>query len=224
MFSLEMISKKTSETLSSELKLDDDKREIIAYGIFAILQMIYNLLLVIIFGMIFNVVIEALIVSFTISILRKSSGGIHASSPNICALIGTMVSILVGLFSKIEINKSIYLLIVGIVFVWSFYIIYKLAPVDSPAKPIKKVQKIARLKKMSIVTLCIYLVIVSTLIIIFFNTNYNNVISYSSCILGGVIWQVLSITRIAHRMSRTIDAFFNNIKKRKRGENNEENK
>lgn len=104
--------------------------------------MLYNILLVILFGRIFNVVIESLIVSFTISILRKYSGGAHSSSPGICLIVGTFIAVSIGLVSKIGIDFNINILIGIITFAWAYYIIYKLAPVDSPAKPIRTEKKV----------------------------------------------------------------------------------
>ena len=44
-----------------------------------------------------------------------------------------------GLISKhINVSFSLVILIGSIIFIWSYYIVYKLAPVDSIAKPIKK--------------------------------------------------------------------------------------
>ena len=100
MFKIENICEKISCYIAQELNLDDDKKSVINYGIFAFIQMIICIALVIIFGFIFNVIIEALIISFTISILRKSSGGVHASSPERCAVIGTVSSVSMALISK----------------------------------------------------------------------------------------------------------------------------
>ena len=71
MFNAEMLSKKIAFKIANELNLDNDNKEVISYGIFAIVQMVYNILLVILFGAIFNVVIEALIVSFIISYFKE---------------------------------------------------------------------------------------------------------------------------------------------------------
>jgi len=221
MFNTDMLSKKIGEKIANELNLDNDNKEVISYGIFAIIQMLYNILLVILFGVIFNVVIESLIVSFTISILRKSSGGAHSSSPTKCLIAGTFLAISIGLISKIDIGFNINILIGIITFVWSYYIIYKLAPVDSPAKPIRTEKKKKRLKKSSIITLSIYLIIVIFSVITNLYLKNDRVFIYSNCILGGVMWQVLSLTKVGHTIVKLIDTILNILTSG--GKNNEKN-
>ena len=211
MFNTELLSKKVGYRISKELNLDNDSEEVISYGIFAIIQMAYNILLVILFGAIFNVLIESLIVSFVIAILRKSSGGAHAGSAGICATIGTFISVLFGLISKININLNIIILIEVITFIWAYYIIFKLAPVDSVTKPIKTDKKKNRLKKSSIIILSIYLVIIIVNALLYFYTDIHRLLVYSTCIVYGIIWQVLSLTRIGHIIVKLMDTFFNII-------------
>ncbi|NFK85237.1 accessory regulator AgrB, partial [Clostridium botulinum] len=164
MINTETISNNIAKKIASELNLDNDKKEVIAYGTFALFQTIFSIFLIIIFGYLFNVQIEALMISFTISILRKSSGGVHATSPNNCAIIGTIIcvgfAIIVVFLTSSLINLNIILFLGVIIFVWSYYIIYKLAPVDSKAKPIQKSKRVKKLKKSSIITLSVYLVII----------------------------------------------------------------
>ncbi|MBU3109558.1 accessory gene regulator ArgB-like protein [Clostridium gasigenes] len=211
MFNAEMVSKKIALKIANELNLHSDNREVISYGIFAITQMIYNLLLVILFGAIFNVVIEALIVSFTIGILRKSSGGAHASSAKICAAVGTFITVIIGLIAKMNINVNSTMVIGVVIFVWAYYIIFKLAPVDSASKPIRTEKKKKRLKRSSIFILSIYLIIVIISIVLYLYTKINRLHIYSICILCGIIWQVLSLTKIGHKIVKLIDTFFNKI-------------
>ncbi|MBB6622296.1 accessory gene regulator B family protein [Clostridium gasigenes] len=211
MFNADMLSKKVAFKIANELKLDNDNKEVISYGVFAIIQMFYNLLLVILFGAVFNIVIEALIASFAISILRKSSGGAHASSAKICAIVGTFITIIIGLISKININVNSTIIIGVIIFIWAYYIIFKLAPVDSVAKPIRTEKKRKRLKRSSIFILSIYLIIVIVSIVLYLYTKIDRLLIYSICILGGVIWQVLSLTKIGHEIVKIIDAFLNKI-------------
>ncbi|MBN1064548.1 accessory gene regulator ArgB-like protein [Clostridium botulinum] len=199
MFKVEGICKKISDYIAEELNFDDDKKSVINYGIFAFVQMVICIALVIIFGVIFNVTIEALIISFTVSILRKSSGGVHASSPERCAVIGTVTSVGMALMAK-NINYSFgFVSLFGIiVFVWSYYILYKLAPVDSIVKPIKNIKKRRRLRKSSIITLSVYLIIVIINILSYLSINNFVLLTYSLCIYMGLLWQVFSLTKSGH--------------------------
>lgn len=199
MFKIENICEKTSSYIAQELNFDDDKKSVINYGIFAFIQMGICIALVIIFGFIFNVTIEALIVSFTISILRKSSGGVHAQSPERCAIIGTVSSVSMALISKyINVSVSFIMLIGSIIFIWSYYTVYKLAPVDSIAKPIKNIEKRRRFKKISIKILTIYLIIIIINILGYLFLKSSSLLTYSLCIYMGLLWQIFSLTKSGH--------------------------
>ena len=199
MFKIENICEKVSGYISKELNFDDDKKSVINYGIFAFIQMGICIALVIIFGFIFNVTIEALIISFTISILRKSSGGVHAKSPERCAVIGTVASVGMGLICKyINVSFSFVILVGIIIFIWSYYIVYKSAPVDSIAKPIKNIEKRKRLKKSSIIILNVYLIVVVINILCYSIMKNFSLLTYSLCIYIGLLWQVFSLTKCGH--------------------------
>ena len=161
---MEKLTNNIAEKIGSELGLDNDHKEVIAYGTFAILQTLLSIALTVIFGFAFGVLTETLVVSFTISILRKYSGGVHASSPGICAAIGTIIAVgqalLICFIITPLINLKLVIFLGLLTFSWSFYIIYKLCPVDSAAKPIKTQKKKNRMKKTSILILCVYVVIV----------------------------------------------------------------
>lgn len=206
------ISNKIATKIVMETDGDEERKSVIEYGIFAILQMSVALIFTIIFGLLFNVLIEALIVSFSISILRKCSGGVHATSSTRCTVIGTLVCILIPkLVIDININ-SIYSIIVGcIIFIISYYIVYKLAPVDSKNKPIKKLERRIKLKRKSINIINIYLVISIIFIIIYHFYNVYNTIIYFECLYLGMLWQVISLTKIGHLAVNKLDYLLNKI-------------
>lgn len=199
MFKIENICEKISGYIAQELNFDDDKKSVINYGIFGFIQMGICIALVIIFGFIFNVTIEALIVSFTTSILRKSSGGVHAQSPERCAVIGTVSTVCMALICKyINISFIFSILIGSIIFIWSYYTVYRLAPVDSMAKPIKSIEKRKRLKKTSIMILSVYLIVVVIDILYYLVTKDSKSLTYLLCIYMGLLWQVFSLTKSGH--------------------------
>ncbi|WP_195262572.1 MULTISPECIES: accessory gene regulator B family protein [unclassified Clostridium] len=212
--SLELFCKKISYNLKKELNLDDDKRSIIEYGLYAVVHMVISILSVGLFGILFDVMIESLIISFVQAILRKYSGGVHASTPFNCILIGIVVAVLPAYFiENIKLNIT-YMIFIGIIiYISSLSIIYKLAPVDSPNKPIKKEEKIKRLKKSSIIILTIYMVIVSYNIIMYYINKNNTFLVYSACIYFGVLWQVLTLTKHGHTIVNAIDSLLIKILK-----------
>ena len=209
MFSIENICKNISEIIARELELSQDKKEVINYGIFGVIQTTIAIITVIIVGLIFNVVTEALLVSIVISILRKSSGGVHASTPWKCALMGAIISVVIGKICKINNFGIIGVVFLGvIVFVWAFYIVNKLAPVDSLSKPIRKEETRKRLKRTSLNVLIIYMIIIICNIKLYYFNGNRKLIIYILCIYMGMAWQVFSLTKIGHVIIRKIDGVF----------------
>ncbi|MFQ9247686.1 MAG: accessory gene regulator ArgB-like protein [Clostridium paraputrificum] len=199
MLGVEKLCKRLSSFISKELDLEKDKEAVVNYGIFSLIQIFMSIGLVIVFGLIFGVLIEALIASFTGSLLRKSSGGVHADSPGKCTAIGTVMCVGIGLISKkIDISISLMILIEICIFIWSYIIIFKYAAIDSLAKPIKKEEKRMKLKKASIVILTIYLIIITLNTILFHLSGEEKYIVYSLCMCFSIIWQVFSLTKSAH--------------------------
>lgn len=218
MLSIENLSKDISESLKKKLDLDEEKTSIIQYGIYAFFQMILSILLVVIIGAIFNVMIEALLISFVISIFRKYSGGVHASTSINCLIIGSIISVLPALIIRnINININ-YLQIIGLgIFSVAIFITYRLAPVDSINKPIRKKEKIQRLKKGSVITLIIYFILVAINILIYYYSKNEIFLIYCSCIYIGIVWQVFTLTELGHLVIRIIDSLLIKFLNRKKG-------
>ena len=195
---MEKLSNNIANKVAVELSLDDDNREVIAYGTFALLQMLLSIILVFLFGLLFHVAFEALIISFTGSILRKYSGGVHASSPGICNFIGTIVcvgqAVLISFLISSVVNLKLIIILGVVIFIWSYYIIYKLAPVDSASKPIVKEEKRKRMKKGSIILLSVYLIITVFFILLYISSGERKFIFYTLCLYSGILWQAFTLT------------------------------
>lgn len=207
MFNLENLSKNVTGKLKKQLELDEEKASIIQYGLYAFFHMALSILLVAITGGIFKVAPEALLISFIISIFRKYSGGAHASTALNCAIIGVIISVLPALIiSRISVDVKYILLIGIIIFIISIFLTYRLAPIDSPNKPIRKKEKVKRLKKGSVITLTFYIILVLLNVLIYLY-NYNKIfLVYCSCIYIGIIWQVFTLTKLGHMVIGMIDA------------------
>lgn len=210
MINIEVISNRIADRIAEEINANNEKKEVIAYGIFGIIQAVLSILFVVIFGIIFNVLIEGLIISFSTSILRKYSGGVHASNSKTCMIVGTfnctIVPILIKYFSlTLEVTS-----ITGIcTFILAYFLIFKLAPVDSIKKPIKSIKKKKILKKKSIMVLTFYLVLVCIFIFKYDRLFNKNMLVYCICIYAGILWQVFSLTKVGHFMLGKVDSFFN---------------
>lgn len=218
---MERLTNSIADKIAGELKLDRDNKEVIAYGMFAIMDIALSIFLIGVFGLMFHVAAEALTISFAGSILRKYSGGAHASSPGRCAAIGTIICVggallFVHLIGPI-ITPDLLVLSGVIVFVWSYYLIFKLAPVDSPAKPIRTRQKRIRMKKGSVFVLSTYLLIVGITAAIYIAYRDKDFLTYTLCIYGGTAWQVFTLTKLGHSVMNKMDSFFSQIYTIKKG-------
>ncbi|MBU3214563.1 accessory gene regulator B family protein [Clostridium estertheticum] len=216
---MEKLADSIANKVALELSLDENNKEVIAYGMFALIQMLISIILVFIFGFLFHVAIEALIISFTAAILRKYSGGVHASSPGICTFIGTIVSVgqavIISLLTNLVVNLKLVIIIGVVIFIWSYYIIYKLAPVDSASKPIVKQEKRNRMKKGSIMLLSVYLGITVFLILLYISSGEKKLVFYVLCLHSGILWQTFTITSPGHLLVGKVDYFLNHIIKKR---------
>lgn len=215
MLSMEELTNGIAEKLALELGFDNDRKEVIAYGMFALFHTMLSIVFVIVFGVILGVGLEAFVISLVVSILRKYSGGVHASSPEICTFMGTIIVIVIAVLIPFAITQSINLMIViilGVItFAYSYYLIYKLAPVDSDAKPIRTERKRKRMKKGSILVLGFYMLMVVLNIIMYIGTDEKLFLVFSLCIYGGTAWQVFTLTNVCHLIIKKIDTFLNHI-------------
>lgn len=224
MFLIEKTSNNLAYRLSKALKLNKDQQEIIAYGAFNLIQTAWCILLVLLFGAIFNVTVKAFIISFIISILRKYSGGAHASSPNRCALIGAFMSVGLALITNYinsYINFQVVISIGIITFILAYYAIHRYAPVDSPAKPIVKEATRQKMKKKSFFVLNILVTIVIVFLSSYLIFKAEFLLPIMSCIYAGVLCQVITLTPKGYLVLSKIDILLKCLTEKLGGENNE---
>lgn len=217
----EKVSNKISIEISETLKLDKNKTAIIAYGTYAVLDIVSSLAMVMIFGALFGVCFEALLFSFSSSLLRKTSGGAHATTSARCIFIGTMFSVGFAILIKSIahfITGPLSITYIFISFIISFFIIRRLAPKDSPNKRIVKQEKIKELKYKSIRTLCVYTVICLVIFLFSIYKQNTNLLPYTVIICTGHLWQSLTLTSFGYNLTRVLELPFR-YKKKQGGEN-----
>ncbi|MCB2313445.1 accessory gene regulator B family protein [Clostridium tagluense] len=212
---MEKLSNNIANKVALELSLDHDNREVIAYGTFALMQMFVSIIFVFLFGLLFHVAFGALIISFTAAVLRKYSGGVHASSPGNCTCIGTIVcvgqAVLISFLISSVVNLKLIIILGVMTFIWAYYIIYKLAPVDSASKPIVKEEKRKRMKRGSIILLSVYLIIAVVFILLYLGSGESKLMLYALCLYSGILWQVFTLTTLGHLLVGKVDTFLNHI-------------
>lgn len=190
------------------LNVDEDTEQIIIYGAINLLQTMFAILWIIIWGLIFGVFYEALLFSVTSSILRKYSGGAHASSSSRCIIIGTSIACIAGIsidhiLYKLSIFTIMWTSIAFIIF--AFIIIIKNAPVDSVKKPITNIEIKKQFKKKSITVIFLFTVII--LILFILSQKYSGLyyIKFIECISLGVFWQTITLTKVGISLMNKVD-------------------
>ena len=204
---IEKISNRFAEKISLEMEYDQDKKEVIAYGTYAILQISLSILFVIVFGWVFGVLLEALVVSFTGAILRKYTGGAHSSSPTICVFVGTVVCVGFALLAKLPVFEKNWLVSVVAIITHglAIIIIYKNAPVASENKPISEKRR-PRMKRGGMILNAIYLLISIAVIGAASAFTKPNLYAFSICMSLGVLWQIFSITKLGETLLGAMDS------------------
>lgn len=204
----ETIAKSIVDKLSEHLTITEQKKEILIYGAILAITSLTNLLFTFFFGYLFNVLIEALIFTITTAILRKYSGGFHASTSTSCVILGIVSTITLAKLSELSWFSSylpeITFLSILLCFLCN-YIFFTLAPVDSPAKPITNPQKKKQLSKKSILFLNAFFLVYFICILVFVKLQNPLYLKFSLCILFGVGWQGFTLTPQGHWILSKID-------------------
>ncbi|WP_238918088.1 accessory gene regulator B family protein [Clostridium sp. YIM B02555] len=200
------------------LKVDEDQEQVIVYGAINLFQVIFAFLWVIIAGVFFGVLYEALVFTATVGILRKYSGGAHASSSSRCIIIGTILAVLAGIIinNVLYIANNYIVLLISVAFmIFSFMIVAKNAPVDSIKKPINNIEMRKQFRKKSITVLSIYSIIIIILFIL--NKKYLELhyIKLMEIISLGVLWQTITLTKNGIRFLNKVDFVLKYITDRK---------
>jgi len=99
-----------------------------------------------------------------------------------------------------------FLIPLSVIYCFSFFLIYKLAPVDSPKKPIVKKEKIKLLRRKSFMTLLTYFLISVILVLL---SKYDiKLINVSISLAFATLWQVFTLTKSGNKFIDTIDYKF----------------
>lgn len=192
---MEKLVNKLAGFLTTPLQYDSEKRAVVQYGLFAIIQILIVAFIISLFGFLTGCIFECWIVYLTVVILRKSTGGAHASTSNGCLVVSVVVVSIIGFSSHylyvLPHGFEIGLAICPITFLTGCFIIYKLAPVGSKNKPLKSPEKNKRLRRQSFITLIIYTFIALLLIIISFKRQSSLYLAVSLTV--SVLWQAFTL-------------------------------
>lgn len=211
---MEKIIKKVADITAQKLGYDDEKAAVISYGLLAITQMLTLLILSLLVGLIFGCLIECFIIYLFAGVLRKFTGGVHSKTLLGCTVIAIFIIGLLGIFSKYAlidifnklVNTNLYYLVyvtAAIFFLPCIIMVYKIAPVESVNKPIRKPEKRKRLKKQSIIAVVIYFLL--AILLLFLARNSSVYFTAAVALLFSTIWQCFTLTKLGHKFIGLID-------------------
>ncbi len=201
------LTKRLSASICQSLNITGDEREVVEYGMIALVQILILVPAIIIIGSLTGTALSALTICFTASLLRKSSGGVHVSSINICTIMGITfcvgASVLIKYFLDSYVNINVLLVVAIISFLTALAVILTKAPVDTENKPIRTAKKKNRLRKEALFLLAFYAAVL--MLLIYFSFDYHIATVYLWSVLFGMMWQVLTLTQIGEKMIGGID-------------------
>jgi accessory gene regulator B len=204
---METLARKWAHKIAFELKYDDEKEQVVAYGMIALVQIVITTFMVAVLGFLFKVPLQALLLCWAVSLLRKYSGGAHLQTMEACTLMSIILSLLLALLAThilpIFVQAPLLLALIFIVYGLAFFICLKKAPVDNANKPIRTAAKRKRMKKYTMLVLFAYFIIS---IILFVVKDYLAIFSaLNFSLLLAVIWQVITLTNFGKYTFSQID-------------------
>lgn len=153
--------------------ITESDMELYAYGFFVLISRILFLIISVIFGMIFNIIIESILFYFLFCCIRSYAGGIHAPTELSCTIFTTISLFLSVSGIKLMLNYGDQKIAYAVYFI-SFIIIIILSPLDTKEKPLNSNEK--KCFKVKTYAVLIVIILISITAVIFSKTN----IFYSS--------------------------------------------
>ena len=139
---IDLLSSKISSKFVEHKIITEDMVDIYKYGVEITISSIIGFILILIIGLIFKSLMQALIFYIIFIILRSFTGGYHASSYLKCNLIFSIVASLVIFFNKAATEVRFSTGIINILFLPALSVFIWLAPIENPNKLIEKKRRI----------------------------------------------------------------------------------
>ena len=140
--------KQWSKTISSETEID---YEVILYGMKVFFNNLIGFLTIAITASLVGCLFNTLAAYITAASIRIFAGGIHAKNPINCYISGTLIFVGIGFISPfLRLINEHNLLAVLFVSAVSLVIFILFAPVDTPNKPIKTMER-EKLRRLTLI-------------------------------------------------------------------------
>ena len=208
---IEKIALNLSTRLGNKLDKGEEEKAILNYGLFIIMHTFIGIIITLLVGLITGMLIEILLITITSALFKRYTGGVHASTPEICLIIGVILSLILSRLCRfivinIDINKIVFAGMIIIAF--SYYMIYYNCPVSSKNKPLKNEKTRKKLKKKAFILLNIYTILLIMLYIIYYILKISIVKSIITSFILGIFFQMSSLTNIGSKTINLLDKVF----------------
>lgn len=197
---MEHLTNIIAHKIGSSLGHTDEQIEIVAYGLFGIIQSIFLLVVLVLLGALSGTLFPTMVAFFGGAVLRRRAGGAHASSPMICNIISVVTCFGIGLVSRyilLNFEENTLLSAEIVVYLTCIYIVFARAPLDSPNKPITTPGKRKTLKGASLIIVAVYLIIGSAAILL---SEHPVIVSCAISLWLATVWQSFTLTQIGVRV------------------------
>lgn len=205
---IEQISLNIANIIGTKLNKTREEVAVLNYGLFVILHTTITMLAMLIVGILTNSVKEIIIICLSSALLKKYSGGVHASSPIRCLIVGVSMCLIFTLTCNVFVEKlrpTTFLLVLVIGIVISYIVLYRRSPIGSKQKPLKKESKRKLLRKKSFLVMNMYSLAIVVLYSIYNINGSYYIKSICLSILLGALIQIFALSEIGERIITGID-------------------
>lgn len=208
---IDKMSLNLSTRLGDRLDKDEEEKAVLNYGLFMIIHTFIGIIITILVGLITGMIIEISLITITSALFKRYTGGVHASTPEICLVIGIILSLILSILCRfISINLDInnIALIGMIIIVFSYYMIYYKCPIPSKNKPLKNEKTRNKLKKKAFILLNIYVTLLIILYIVYYILKLSIIKSIIASFILGLFLQMSVLTNIGTKFINLLDKLF----------------
>lgn len=204
---MERLAARLAESISGAMHYDQDKQEVIAYGLIGLFQILVIAAAITVIGLLADFWYEAVLIFLGVGLLRKCMGGVHAQTLLGCTVISIVsISALSALCRYLLLSVPVSVAVPAAVVLTGccFWIAFRKVPVDTPNKPITRPEKRKRLRRQSFVTIAIYGAVCVSLAC--FSVYHPRLLSLSYAVLCALLWQTFTLTGAGAAAVHMLDA------------------
>lgn len=208
---IEKVSLNLSDKLGTKLNKTSEEKAVLNYGLFVILHTGIGVVITFFVGLITGMVLEMMIISVTTAWLKRYTGGVHASTPERCAIIGVLLSLILSILCrnlKMTLDIKLLTILTIAILSFSYYIVYKKCPVPSKNKPMEKESTRKKLKTKAFNLINMYLLIILLLSIMYLIFSVQSVKTIWISMLLGIGLQIIVLTNIGSKFICILDTIF----------------